>query len=99
MRFDAEKFSLALDFALNGRSLRQVATESGVSQATISRVLRNIGTPDVETFLALCDWMRCSPIDFVRLSFVPEHADVESAALRARIGRVREQLEAILEDL
>ena len=99
-RFDVAQFGLAVDLALHGRSLHQVASESGVSSATLSRLLRGVGAPDIETFLALCDWMQRSPLDFVHLAFVPtESASVEAAALRARIGHTREALEAILEGL
>lgn len=46
------------------RSLRNIAEGTKVSPSTISRVERG-AVPDVETFLALCDWLEISPKELI----------------------------------
>lgn len=48
------------------RGLREIAKEIGnVSPSTISRV-ENSKTPDMDTFLALCDWLGVPPSEFFK---------------------------------
>ncbi|MEG4325440.1 helix-turn-helix domain-containing protein [Microcoleus sp. herbarium5] len=63
---DIEKLaSLVRNKRLN-RGLREVAKEIGnVSPSTISRV-ENGKTPDMETFLALCDWLGVPPAELIK---------------------------------
>ena len=54
--FDARLFAAALRTKRGDRGLRDVATETGVSLSTLSR-LENGETPDMETFLTLSSWV------------------------------------------
>ena len=48
------------------RGLRETAKEIGnVSPSTISRV-ENGKTPDMDTFLALCDWLGVPPAELIK---------------------------------
>lgn len=48
------------------KGLRQVAAEiEGVSPSTLSRV-ENGKTPDIDTFLKLCDWLEISPNELIK---------------------------------
>lgn len=47
------------------RGLREIAPGIRVSPATISRVERG-AVPDLETFLALCDWLEIPPRELIR---------------------------------
>lgn len=49
-----------------GRNLRETAAQIGnVSPSTLSRV-ENAKTPDMETFLLLCDWLEIAPAELFR---------------------------------
>ncbi|MEH2201218.1 helix-turn-helix domain-containing protein [Nostoc sp.] len=43
--------------------LREVANEAGISPSTLSRVERG-QTPDLSSFVALCNWLDISPSTF-----------------------------------
>jgi transcriptional regulator with XRE-family HTH domain len=48
------------------RGLRATSSEIGnISSSTISRI-ENGKTPDIETFLALCDWLEVSPTELIK---------------------------------
>jgi transcriptional regulator with XRE-family HTH domain len=60
---DMEKLASLVRTKRQERGLREVSKEIGtVSPSTISRV-ENGKVPDLETFLALCDWLDVSPAD------------------------------------
>ena len=69
--FDAEAFRAALDAQRQSRSLtwKQVATESGVSASTLTRMSQG-KRPDVDSLAALTRWAGLSADDFVRGSGV-----------------------------
>ena len=46
------------------RGLREVATEIGVSSATLSRI-ENGKLPDLETFSLICNWLELDPNDIL----------------------------------
>jgi transcriptional regulator with XRE-family HTH domain len=49
-----------------GRGLREIAKEIGdVSPSTLSRI-ENGKTPDMETFLLLCDWLEVPPAALIK---------------------------------
>ena len=47
------------------RGLREIASITGVSPSTLSRV-ENEKTPDVDTFFTLCDWLEVPPAELIR---------------------------------
>lgn len=49
------------------RPLREIAEETGVSPSTLSRV-ENFHTPDMISFLALCNWLQVHPGDLFGVS-------------------------------
>jgi transcriptional regulator with XRE-family HTH domain len=60
---DIEKLASLVRTKRQERGLREISSEIGtVSPSTISRV-ENGKVPDLETFLALCDWLDVSPAD------------------------------------
>ena len=63
---DIEKLANLVRNKRQNRGLREVAKEIGsVSPSTISRV-ENHSTPDIDTFLALCDWLGVPPAEFIK---------------------------------
>lgn len=42
-------------------SMRDAASQMGISAPTISRTERAIAPPDTDTFLAMCGWLKKSP--------------------------------------
>jgi transcriptional regulator with XRE-family HTH domain len=63
-----------------GRGIRAVATEVGISPATLSRVERGY-LPDLETFGKLCKWLGIDPGEVLR--FKRPRAPSESASTAA----------------
>lgn len=65
--FDADAFYQALDSARQARRLnwKQVATESGVSASTLTRMAQG-KRPDVDGLAALAAWSGLNADDFVR---------------------------------
>ncbi|WP_037614853.1 helix-turn-helix domain-containing protein [Streptomyces aureus] len=65
--FDAEGFYAALDAARLARGLnwKQVASGSGVSASTLTRMAQG-KRPDVDGLAALCAWSGLDADDFVR---------------------------------
>lgn len=55
--FDNKGFGILINGirAIRGVSLRIASTQAGVSAATMSRV-ENGKAPDLDTFIALCEW-------------------------------------------
>ncbi len=60
---NTEKLSRLVKVKRVGKSLREVTNEIGVSPSTLSRVERG-SLPDVDTFLALCNWLEVAPREF-----------------------------------
>lgn len=58
-RFDLKKFALKLRIkqAEYRMSLTESAKEIGVSKATLSRLNREVGLPDVESYYKCCVWL------------------------------------------
>lgn len=62
---NADKLATLVRSKRGKRGLRETAKEIGkVSPSTISRV-ENGKTPDMETFLALCDWLEVPPAELI----------------------------------
>lgn len=70
-----------------GRGVRDVATEIGVSPATLSRV-EGGKLPDLLTFRKLCTWLKVDPAEILEISDeknpVPIPAPTPSAAVHLR---------------
>ena len=65
---DVEKLAILTRGKRGNRNLRDIAAEIGdVSPSTLSRV-ENAKTPDMETFLRLCDWLEVPPAELFRRS-------------------------------
>lgn len=63
---DIERLANLVRSKRGSRGLRETAKEIGnVSPSTISRV-ENGKTPDVETFLSLCDWLEVPPAELIK---------------------------------
>ena len=63
---NAEKLANLVRSKRGNKGLRETAKEIGnVSPSTISRV-ENGKTPDMDTFLALCEWLDVSPAEFIQ---------------------------------
>lgn len=61
---DIERLASLVRKKRGSRGLRETAAESGqLSPSTLSRV-ENGKIPDLETFLALCNWLGISPAEF-----------------------------------
>jgi transcriptional regulator with XRE-family HTH domain len=80
--FNVHALALRLRTKRGERSLREVVEEiKGVSLSTLSRV-ENSKPVDIETFLALCDWLDCSPLEF----FVDAPLRTEEQTILERIA-------------
>lgn len=63
---DTERLANLVRNKRGSRGLRETAKEiSNVSPSTISRV-ENGKTPDMETFLALCDWLEIPAAELIK---------------------------------
>lgn len=62
---DTKVFANLVRIKRGGRGLREIAQITGISASTISRV-ENGKTPDMETFLALCDWLEVPPHTLIK---------------------------------
>jgi transcriptional regulator with XRE-family HTH domain len=73
-KLDLDKLAILTRGKRGNRNLREVAAEIGdVSPSTLSRV-ENAKTPDMETFLRLCDWLEVPPAELFHRSSEPEGA-------------------------
>ena len=71
------------------KGLRQVAAEiEGVSPSTLSRV-ENGKTPDMDTFLKLCDWLEIAPNVLIKST-----QEAESPPKLSELGMIEMQLRA-----
>ncbi|MGL5880887.1 MAG: helix-turn-helix domain-containing protein [Xenococcaceae cyanobacterium] len=63
---DTERLANLVRGKRGSRGLRETAKEIGnVSPSTISRV-ENGKVPDMDTFLALCDWLEVPPAELIK---------------------------------
>jgi transcriptional regulator with XRE-family HTH domain len=67
-----------------GRGVRDVATEIGVSPATLSRV-EGGKLPDLLTFRKLCAWLRVDPAEILEISEGGSSVPVSAVHLRADV--------------
>lgn len=62
---DTKTFADLVRIKRGNSGLREIAQVTGISASTISRVERE-QTPDIETFLSLCDWLDVSPSSLIK---------------------------------
>ena len=62
---DREIFSDLVRAKRGRNGLRKAAPIVGISPSTISRIERG-AIPDMATFLALCDWLKIEPAEFIK---------------------------------
>ena len=66
------------------RGLREIASTTGISASTISRV-ENEKTLDVQTFLTLCDWLEVSPHQLIKSTKnISKLSNAESLCIKVR---------------
>jgi transcriptional regulator with XRE-family HTH domain len=70
-------------------NLREVAAATGISTSTLSRVENGKGhLLQIDTFLALCDWLGADPASFIvpgtEANSAPEMGDLEEIEVRLR---------------
>jgi transcriptional regulator with XRE-family HTH domain len=62
--FDSLAFGLSVRAWIDKRPLRHVAEDTDIAAATLSRIQRG-HTPDLLTFMNLCQFMNADPNEFV----------------------------------
>ncbi|QLE42215.1 helix-turn-helix transcriptional regulator [Nostoc sp. C052] len=76
---DLERLSTLVRDRRSDKKLRDVSLEIGnVSPSTLSRVERG-QSPDMETFIALCNWLDVSPSVFFKGAETNKHLSVPEA--------------------
>jgi DNA-binding Xre family transcriptional regulator len=55
--------------------LRRAARQIGVGFATLSRLANSTKGCTLETFVSVCLWLRCSPLEFLPKSLSPVEAE------------------------
>lgn len=104
-QIDISQLSALLRERRGMRSLRIVATESGVSPATLSRLEHAQRAPDMPTFLAVCSWLGVHPADLITdtdaaiLMPMPTLAQNTAYALAPLDAPIRDALLIIVEAL
>ncbi len=93
--FDAPLFAAALRTRRGDLGLREVATVTGVSAATLSRV-ENGEIPDLQTFLVLCSWTGWPVSDFLHQDQARDTVQLIDQALREDGVLATETIEAFL---
>lgn len=60
MHFNFQKFSYEMRICAAAYRLNvtNAAKEIGISKATLSRINREIGLPDIETYYKCCKWLK-----------------------------------------
>lgn len=89
-RFDKDRFVAVLQAKARDYPLREVALQTGISAATLSRLERG-KAPDLETFFAVCSWLGAAPDQFMKLH---EH-EKEGGAFCISCILLRQRLAAI----
>ena len=82
--FDNKMFADLVRAKRGRRGLRQVTLEQGISASTISRI-ENGSIPDLDTFLAVCDWLKICPCEFIKNSERRRNSGDVYAAVCARL--------------
>jgi len=67
-----------------GRGVRDVASEIGVSPATLSRVEAG-KLPDLLTFRKLCSWLKVDPAEILEIAEETHSAPIAAVHLRADV--------------
>ena len=81
---DTEKLADLVRHKRGDRSLRAIASITGVSPSTLSRV-ENEKTPDVDTFLTLCDWLEVPPAELMKnTKNIPRLSMAQSLCIKVR---------------
>jgi len=85
---DTERLANLVRSKRGSRGLRETAQEIGdVSPSTISRV-ENGKTPDIDTFLALCDWLEVPPAELIKNTEDEDDVDTpEAIAIQLRADK------------
>ena len=85
---NAEKLANLVRSKRGNRGLRETAKEIGnVSPSTISRV-ENGKTPDMDTFLALCNWLEIPPAELINSTEKKNKSDTpEAIAIQLRADK------------
>ena len=65
------------------RGLRQIENITSISASTICRI-ENGAHPDMDTFLAICDWLKIPPGEFINNTVNPQKKD-DYSVLCARL--------------
>lgn len=66
------------------RGLREVASEIGISPATLSRIERG-KLPDLETFSKICQWLPLDPSETLGIKSIQQTVAGESFAMTAHL--------------
>ena len=84
---DLERLATMVRAKRGSRNLRDAAQEVGnVSPSTLSRV-ENGKMPDMETFLALCEWLAIAPAELFRSGKPVAPASGEEITLQLRADK------------
>ncbi|MDJ0579330.1 helix-turn-helix domain-containing protein [Crocosphaera sp.] len=85
---NAEKLANLVRSKRGTRGLRETAKDIGnVSPSTISRIEKG-KTPDMETFLALCEWLEVSPAELIQNTEEEQDLDTpEAIAIQLRADK------------
>ncbi|WP_375495926.1 helix-turn-helix domain-containing protein [uncultured Nostoc sp.] len=75
---DLERLSRLIRQKRGMNGLREVAVETGISPSTLSRVERG-QTPDLSSFVVLCNWLDVSPSTFFRGAEISNSLSVPEA--------------------
>lgn len=83
------------------RGIREVATEIGISSATLSRV-ENGKIPDLTTFAKICNWLKIDPSEMLgcKGAFTPKqntHVKTVSVHMRAHKDLDQNTLQSLTE--
>ena len=62
---DKKKLAELVRFKRGNQGLREIAEISGISLSTLSRI-ENEKTPDMDTFIALCNWLEIHPAELIK---------------------------------
>ncbi len=78
IHLNAERLANLVRSKRGSRGLRETAKEIGnVSPSTISRV-ENGKTPDMDTFLALCEWLEVPPAELIENTNTKEEKNLDT---------------------
>ncbi len=62
---DLQIFADLVRHKRSNKGLREISSVTGVSASTLSRI-ENGKIPDIDTFLAVCDWLEIPPAEFIK---------------------------------